>query len=141
MKLCLKDAQALVSAIFEAAREHYVTVSVVVVDDGGALKAAGRMDGAAPITLEVAWAKASQSVLTGFDGDEIAKMDKERPNNMAAVDALLPKPLVPGLGGLRIRQNGDVVGAVGVSGAKERLDGVLAEHAVKFANEGDPGNL
>ena len=129
MTISLEDAQILIAAINAKSVELGVTVSAVVVDAGGALKAASRMDGAAPITLEIAWAKANQSVMTGFDGDEIVRLYRERPNNMAAVDRLLPRPLVPGLGGLRIRKSGQVVGAVGVSGAKERLDGALADHA------------
>ena len=47
-------------------------VTVAVVDEGGLLKALGRMDGAPPLSAQIAEAKAVGAAVWHRDGDELA---------------------------------------------------------------------
>jgi uncharacterized protein GlcG (DUF336 family) len=93
-------AQKMVDAAVAKARELGVSENVAILDDGGNLKAFGRMDGAPIPTIEMAQNKA-YTALFGVSTQEFFTLAR-----MAAWG-----------GGFPIKVNGEVVGAIGLSGA------------------------
>ena len=117
--------------IIEAAHVHAahinVRVSVAVVDAGAHLIALGRMNGANPISPQIAEAKAVGAAMFQRDGGSLLQTATERPAFFNAVSGLTRTKLVPGHGSVLLEKDGDIVGAVGVSGAKPEQDLECAE--------------
>ena len=99
-----------------------INVTVAVVDEGGLLVALSRMDGAPPLSPQIAEAKAVGAVMLHRDGAGLAELAKDRPGFFAVADRLVRVPIVPGLGSLLVRRDGRVIGAIGVSGGKPEQD-------------------
>ena len=117
MPLTLDESNRLIAAAHEKARGDGLRVTVAVVDEGGLLLALGRMDGAPPLSAQIAEAKAVGAALWHRDGDSLAQVLNDRPAFFAQVDRLVRVPMIGGLGSLLVRRDGRVLGAVGVSGA------------------------
>jgi uncharacterized protein GlcG (DUF336 family) len=126
----LKDAQGIITRAHTKAAELGIRVTVAVVDDGGHIVALSRMDGAPPISPQVAEAKAVGAAMLHRDGQSLADLAKDRPGFFSVVDRLVRVPIVPGLGSTLIKRDGRVVGAVGVSGGKPDQDLECAEAGV-----------
>ena len=123
-------SQAEVSRILDAARTdaqaNQWPVTIAVVDDGGHPLALERLDGAAPISAYIATEKARTSAL----GRRESKGYEEMVNGGRT--AFLSAPLLTSLeGGVPITVDGQVVGAVGVSGVKAEQDAQVAKAGVQ----------
>jgi uncharacterized protein GlcG (DUF336 family) len=105
-------------------------VTVAVVDEGGLLKALGRMDGAPPLSAQIAEAKAVGAALWHRDGDQLASVQESRAAFFASVSQLVRLPIIPADGSFVIRDGDAVLGAAGVSGAKPEEDRACAEAGV-----------
>ncbi|MEO7874959.1 MAG: heme-binding protein [Dokdonella sp.] len=111
----------LAASVAEADRNHWA-VSIAVVDDGGHLLAFLRTDGAAPISAPIAIEKARTSAL----GRRESKLYEDVVNGGRT--AFLSAPVVTSLeGGVPVIAEGQVVGAVGVSGVKPDQDAQIAK--------------
>ncbi|HEY0830592.1 MAG TPA: heme-binding protein [Candidatus Dormibacteraeota bacterium] len=130
MPLNLREAQDLISRAHEKAAGIGIRVTVAVVDEGGLLIALGRMDGAPPLSPQVAEAKAVGAAMLYRDGAGLADLAKERPGFFGVADRLVRVPIVPGLGSVLIKRDGNVLGAVGVSGGKPEQDLECAEAGI-----------
>jgi uncharacterized protein GlcG (DUF336 family) len=122
MPLTLAQAQTVIAAAHQHAGRLGVRVTVAVVDEGGLLVALGRMDGAPPISPQIAESKAVGAALWHREGDSLAQVNNDRPAFFAQVDRLVRLPIMPGLGSLLVRSGDAVLGAVGVSGALPEQD-------------------
>ena len=122
MELRLADAAKIIEHAQAKAAELGIKVTVAVVDLGGLLVALGRMDGAPPLSAQIAEAKAVGAAMFLRDGEWLAQVAKDRPGFFAAADRLVRVPLVPGLGSALVKRGGDVIGAVGVSGGRPEQD-------------------
>jgi uncharacterized protein GlcG (DUF336 family) len=107
-------AQRMVEAAVAKARELGVNENVAILDDGGNLKAFGRMDGASIPTIEIAQNKA-YTALFGVSTQEFFDFIQGDPSLLAGIPTL-PRVAAWG-GGFPIKVNGEVVGAIGLSGA------------------------
>ncbi|WLD65474.1 heme-binding protein [Pseudomonas sp. OVF7] len=119
-------SQTEVSQILAAARteaqNNQWAVTIVVVDDGGHPLALERLDGCAPIGAYIATEKARTSAL----GRRESKGYEEMVNG--GRHAFLSAPLLTSLeGGVPIIVDGQVIGAVGVSGVKAEQDAQVAK--------------
>ena len=122
MPLSLEDANQVVANAHVKAAEIGVNVTVAVVDEGGHLIALGRMDGAPPLSPQIAEAKAVGAAMLLRDGGSLLQMSNDRPVFFSAVDRLVRLPLIPGPGSMPIKRDGMTIGAVGVSGARPEQD-------------------
>lgn len=127
MPLSLDEAQRLIAAAHDRARQDGIRVTVAVVDEGGLLIGLGRMDGAPPLSSQIAESKAVGAALWHRDGDSLAEVLQARPAFFQQVDRLVRLPLIGGLGSLLVRREGRVLGAVGVSGAAPEQDKACAQ--------------
>src|SRR5579863_2599335 len=128
MPIELEQAQTIIRGAHEKARAMGIRITIAVVDEGGVLQALARMDGAFPLSPQIAEAKAVGAAMWHRDGAALVTARKERPEFFNQVDRLLRTPLMPALGSVLLRRAGDVLGAVGVSGAtgEEDLECALA---------------
>ncbi|HEY3084619.1 MAG TPA: heme-binding protein [Candidatus Dormibacteraeota bacterium] len=125
--MTLKQAMEIIDRAHAKARDLGINVTVAVVDQGGVLIALARMDGAPPISSQVAEAKAVGAAMLHRDGASLAELAKDRPGFFSVVDRLVRVPIVPGLGSALIKRDDDVLGAVGVSGGRPDQDLECAE--------------
>jgi glc operon protein GlcG len=123
----------LLDAASRAAQAKHLAMSFAIVDLGGHLVAAARMDGAPFASLDFARGKAFASVaLGGQSGATLEQRAKENASEYANMaGAGYYAPFLPGRGVLPIFIGGRLVGALGASGAPGDVD----EAAVKGAIE------
>ena len=107
-------AQKMVNEAVAKARELGVTENVAILDDGGNLKAFSRMDGAPIPSIEIAQNKA-YTALFGVSTEEFFNFTQGDPSLLAGIPTLAR--VAAWGGGFPIKVNGEVVGAIGVSGA------------------------
>ena len=107
-------AQKMVDAAVAKARELGVSENVAILDDGGNLKAFIRMDGASMPTIEIAQKKA-YTALFGVSTQDFFNFIQGDPSLLAGIPTLAR--VAAWGGGFPIKVNGEVVGAIGVSGA------------------------
>lgn len=124
--LNLSDVRRIaVAAEAEATANHW-PVSIAIVDDGGHLLWLQRLDGAAPISAQIAPAKANTAAL----GRRESKVYEDIVNQGRV--SFLSAPGLQGLleGGVPIVIDGHCVGAVGVSGVKSGEDAQIARAGI-----------
>src|SRR5438874_7098894 len=107
-------AQKMVDEAVAKARELGVTENVAILDDGGNLKAFTRMDGAPILCIEMAQNKAYTALL-GVSTQDFFDFIQTDPSLLAGIPTL-PRVAAWG-GGFPIKLDGEIVGAIGVSGA------------------------
>jgi glc operon protein GlcG len=128
MSLTQDAAHTIIANAQAHARELDLRVTVAVVDEGGLLKGLDRMDGAPPLSAQIAEAKAQGAAVWHRDGHVLAEVNQERPGFVSAVSQMTRLPLIAGAGSLVIRDgDGAVLGAVGVSGGTPDEDRACAE--------------
>jgi glc operon protein GlcG len=124
--LSLADTKRIAAAAEAEALRNGWKVSIAIVDDGGHLLWLQRLDGAAPISAQIAPAKANTAAL----GQRESKVYEEMINQGRM--SFLSVPGLHGLleGGVPIVVDGAVVGAVGVSGVKSSEDVQIAKAGI-----------
>ena len=122
----LSDLKAIAAAAEAEALRNQWAVTIAIVDDGGHLLWLQRLDGAAPISAHIAPAKAH----TAATGRRETKVYEDIINNGRY--AFLTAPTIEVLleGGVPILKDGQVIGAVGVSGVKSIEDAQIAKAGI-----------
>jgi glc operon protein GlcG len=127
MPLSLEQAQTVIAGAHDHATQNGLRVTVAVVDEGGFLQAVGRMDGAPPLSAQIAEAKAVGAAVWHREGGALLQVQETRPVFFAQVDRMVRMPMIPGPGSLLVRRGDAILGAVGVSGALPDQDRECAE--------------
>ncbi|QEL64595.1 hypothetical protein OTERR_11190 [Oryzomicrobium terrae] len=122
--LTLDDVKKIAAAAEAEALKHHWPVTIAICDDGGHLLWLQRLDGAAPVSSEVAPGKARAAAI----GRKPSKAFEDMINGGRF--AALNMPVMPLEGGEMIVVNGTVIGAVGVSGVKAAEDAQVARAGV-----------
>ena len=122
----LADVKAIAAASEAEALKNKWTVSIAIVDDGGHLLWLQRLDGAAPVSAQIAPAKAHTAAL----GRRESRLYEEMINGGRV--SFLSAPGLQGLleGGVPIMKDGICLGAVGVSGVKSTEDAQIARAGI-----------
>ena len=132
-------AQKMMNAAVAKARELGVSENVTILDDGGNLKAFSRMDGAPIPTIEMAQNKA-YTALFGVSTQDFFNFIQGDPSLLAGMPTL-PRMAAWG-GGFPIKVDGEIVGAIGVSGAPTVQNDVdCARAALALVSDAVPGGL
>ena len=124
--LGVDDARRIAGAAEAEARQNQWAVAIAIVDDGGHLLWLQRLDGAAPISAQIAPAKARTAAL----GRRDSRIYEEMINGPRA--AFLSAPGLEGMleGGVPVMVQGHCIGAVGVSGVKASDDAQIARAGI-----------
>jgi uncharacterized protein GlcG (DUF336 family) len=107
-------ARKMVDAAVAKAGELGVSENVAIIDDGGNLKAFGRMDAAPILSTEIAQNKA-YTALFGVSTQDFFNFIQGDPSLLAGIPTLARVAAYGG--GFPVRVDGEIVGAIGVSGA------------------------
>jgi glc operon protein GlcG len=127
--ISIQDARRVVDSALAQAEELNVKVSVVVVDEGGNLKAAARMDGALYLTTAFALNKAMTAAGLGLPTADLSTFLSGNPALLTGLASQPNIAVIPG--GAPITAAGGVVaGAVGVAGGQGGEDEVIATGAL-----------
>lgn len=120
-----EDIVKMADAAVAHAQTNQWNVTIAIVDDGGHLLWLRRLDGASPGTAEMAASKARTAAL----GRRESKLyeDVIRQGRTAFLSAPLTAMLE---GGVPIVVEGDVIGAIGVSGVKSDQDAAVARAGI-----------
>jgi uncharacterized protein GlcG (DUF336 family) len=114
--LTLEDCRKITAAAEAEAKKNNWNVTIAILDDGGHVLLLTRMDGASPITSEIAAGKGRTAALSR----RATKVGEDRIAGGRV--ALLKMPGIPVQGGLPIVHQGECVGGIGVSGVQSHED-------------------
>jgi uncharacterized protein GlcG (DUF336 family) len=117
-KLKLANAETIIdAALAEARKLKLAPLAVAVLDAGGHVIAFKREDGAGIVRFDIAYGKAWGALGMGFGTREIAARAEKFPAFITSLYAISQGRAVPSPGGVLILDgDGDVMGAVGISG-------------------------
>ena len=122
--LTAADVHRMMAACKAEATKHNWNVSIAIVDDAGFLLHVERMDGAGPMTADVAIGKARTAAVTRRPTKFWEDRIKERPVFLKFPDNL------PIQGGVPIMYQNECVGAIGVSGVQSHEDEQIANAGI-----------
>lgn len=126
----IQMAQALLEAARTKAEQMGLVISAAVVDCGGQLGAAFRMDGAQICAMPLAIDKAYTAVACGLPTSAWANRTQPGGSDWGLNTALGGR-LIAFAGGVPLISESFLVGAIGVSGAAAAQDDVIAKAAVE----------
>lgn len=124
--LSLADVKKIAAAAESEAVANGWRVVIAIVDDGGHLLWLQRLDGAAPISAQIAPAKAATAALGRRESrlyEEMVNQGRVSFLSAPGLEALLE-------GGVPVMVDGHCVGAVGVSGVKSAEDAQIAKAGI-----------
>ena len=129
--ISLEQAQAVIDAAVEEARNRNWKMNVAVADSGGNLVAFQRMDGAMLASIQIAEHKARAAVTfrrpTKIFEDGVQLMHL---NYLLAFDGIIASR-----GGIPLIDQGKIIGAIGCSGGTDSQDEVVSEAGAAVINK------
>src|SRR5487761_2726764 len=131
--LTLEQAEHIIDAIIgRGAALNCRPLSVIVVEPGCKVKAFKKEDGSSMIRFEMAFGKAYAALALGRSSMLVHHRAEERPIFMRYLIAASGEQIFPEGGGMVIRNDdGEVIGAVGVTGDTEDRDDELAAFGIR----------
>ncbi len=127
--ITLEEAQRILSAAEEKARQMGQPMNVAVMDAGRNLVAFHRMDGAWVASTDIAIDKAFTSAGRGLTTRKIGEMAQPG-QPLFGINTTNGGRIVIFAGGVPLMRDGEVIGAVGVSGGTVDEDEEVAEAGV-----------
>jgi len=127
--ITLDEAQSIITAAQEKAREIGQPMNVAVVDGGTNLKAFARMDDAWLGSISIAIDKGFTAAAFEMPTHDLAEMTQSG-QPLFGLNTTNNGRIVIFAGGIPLTRNGDVVGAIGVSGGTVDQDQEVAEAGV-----------
>ena len=142
----LEQSNRIIEAIFSRGRElDCRPLSVVVLEPGAKVKAFQKEDGSAMMRFEMAYGKAYAALALGRSSSLVRVRTEERPLFMQYLIRASGDQIFPEGGGMLIRDpDGELIGAVGVTGDTQERDEELAAHGIRAAGlktDADCANL
>src|SRR6202162_4756350 len=133
--ISLDLANRIIDAVLRRAAEiDCRPISVIVVEPGCKVKAFQKEDGSSMIRFEMAFGKAYAALALGRSSRLVRVRTEEKPVFMKYLIAASAEQIFPEGGGMLIRDHdGEVIGAVGVTGDTEERDEELAAHGIHAA--------
>ena len=124
--LTLADAEFLMEEAQKYAIEHNFKVSIAIVDETSSLLLMKRLDGASPLSSHLCLEKAKCSSISGRPSkfyEELLQSGRLGFLSMPSAQGMLE-------GGKPIIHEGEILGAIGVSGVQSFEDAEIAQHAI-----------
>jgi uncharacterized protein GlcG (DUF336 family) len=128
--LPLQEARIIIDGAIAYARNLKMRMSVVVLDDGGHLISADRMDGTSFNSEHQAMGKAFTSIISRQPSAAVAELMTTAPNRFYGIMNMWPGQVYIVSGGLPLTVNNRLVGAVGVSGLPSGVDEKAAQAGI-----------
>ena len=133
--ITLEQANKIIEAILKRGAEMDCRpISAVVVEPGCIVKAFQKEDGASMVRFEMALGKAYAALALSRTSKLVRIRNEEKPAFMRYLMDVSGDKIFAEGGGMQIRdKNGEVIGAVGVTGDTEDRDEELAVHGIHSA--------
>lgn len=130
--ITLAQANGIIEAILKrAAEEDCRPLSVIVVEPGCKVKAFQKEDGSSMMRFEMAYGKAYAALALGRSSKLMRLRNEEKPAFVRYLIAASDDQIFPEGGGMQIRDvDGEVIGAVGITGGLEDHDEELCVHGI-----------
>lgn len=132
--ITLALAEAMLDRAVAKAQELGVAVNIAIADEAGHLKAFRRMDGAPLLSVGIAKRKAYSAAAFRMPTGNWYDLIKDNPRLLYGI------PHTPDLtifgGGFPIEVDGEVIGAIGVSGGSEQEDEEICHAALELVQTG-----
>ena len=129
--MTLEQAQTTIAEALKHARANNLApLAVAVLDARSALKAFAAEEDTPIGWSEIAIGKARGALTMGVDSRKLGEQALERPHFIAAVTHAVGGTLVPVAGGVLIRINGKIAGAVGIAGDTSDNDEAAAKAGI-----------
>ena len=126
MAITLEAARSIIAAAEKKAEDIGQPMNVAVVDEGGNLVAFERMPNAWLGSIDIAQKKAWTSRAFDIETGDLAKHSQSG-NQFFGIHASNDGKVMIFAGGVPLKQDGKVVGAVGVSGGSGEQDQAVAD--------------
>ncbi|PIE25077.1 MAG: cobalamin adenosyltransferase [Neptuniibacter caesariensis] len=123
-----ETANAIATAACQYATKHNLRICAWVLDRHGNPIAMQRINNAPLPSTEIARGKAFTAVSFGFGTHLWQERLAEKPHLLSGLN--VQEGIVMFGGGLPIKHNGEIVGAIGISGASEAQDQACAEAGI-----------
>jgi uncharacterized protein GlcG (DUF336 family) len=127
--LTLSDARRMILAGEKKAAELKIPYNIAVVDSGGALISHARMDGAWLGSIDISINKAFTARAFDMSTDDLSKASQSG-ESLFGINTTNDDKIVIFGGGMPVRMDGAVIGAVGASGGSVENDIKVAQAAV-----------
>ena len=133
--ITLAQAEKIIDAVIARARElECRPITVVVVEPGAIVKAFKKEDGSAMMRFEMAMGKAYAALALGRSSSLVRARTEQRPLFMDFLFKASQDKIFAEGGGLLIRgADGELLGAVGVTGDTQEQDEALGAHGIRAA--------
>lgn len=133
--LPLAKSLKIINSAFAKAKELGLKpLAVVVLDDGGHVKASQRQDGASMLRFEIASGKAYGALAVGVGSRWLNAQAETRPHFLEGLSAVSGGRIVAVPGGVLIKdRKGDIIGAVGITGDSSDNDEICAIAGIEAA--------
>jgi uncharacterized protein GlcG (DUF336 family) len=133
--ITLEQANKIIDAIIKRGAElDCRPISAIVVEPGCIVKAFQKEDGASMIRFEMAYGKAYAALALSRSSKLVRVRNEEKPAFMRYLMTASGDKIFAEGGGMQIRdKDGEVIGAVGVTGDTEDHDEELAVHGIRAA--------
>lgn len=125
-RISLADAKSMIEAAEEKADEIEVPMCIAIADEGANLVGFHRMGGALLASIDIAQNKAYSSVTLKMSTADISEAAQPGASLYGIGDTNDGRIVTFG-GGFPIESDGDVIGAIGVSGGSPEEDMTVAE--------------
>jgi uncharacterized protein GlcG (DUF336 family) len=130
MNVSLEEARQVIEAAEEKAKKINQPSNIAVVDAGANLVAFERMDGAWLGSIDIAQNKAFTSRAFDIETDKLSKLSQPKEQFFGIQNSNHGRVMIFA-GGIPLRRDGVVVGAIGVSGGMGEQDQAVAEAGAK----------
>ena len=134
-KISLEQANTIIDTAMKKGQEAKMRpLSAAVLDAGGNLIAFKKADNSSVMRFEIAFGKAYAAVGMGMASRNIETMAQQRPHFANALAAASGGRVIPVAGGILVKsKDGEVIGAVGVTGDTSDNDELAAKAGVEAA--------
>jgi uncharacterized protein GlcG (DUF336 family) len=141
LTLSLTDARKILDAALDyIVAQKFKPMAVGVIDARGALVAYAAQDGTSLKRGDIALGKANGAIALGMGSRALMKRAETQGYFIDAATAAIGGSLIPVPGGVLIKKDGAVVGAIGISGDTSDNDEAAALAGIKAAGyDADPG--
>ena len=133
MTLPFQQARDLVEGARARAVELGKALSMAVVDYGGFIVVIERMDGARPMTPDIALSKAYSAAVMQRPTMMLENWRQSDPVFFTQVGRMGQHPIVATKGGYPLKRGGEIVGGIGISGGSPDEDQKICEDVLRSA--------
>ena len=134
MTITLQQAQTITEASLAKGREMGLKpLSVIILDGRGSLVAAASEDGCSQLRAKIAHGKANAAIGLGMGTRALMNRAEQQAYFVQAVNGVFGGDMVPVPGGVLIKVDGVIAGAVGISGDNSDNDEACAIAGIEAA--------